>query len=358
MEVLLFFLFFGIVQGFCIALILALKYKSQITSSRFLIILLLISSGYLIFEYFVIYERLLVKLPHFTGAYLPFLYSIPPLFFLFVKFETDKSSKLTSLLFLHAIPAVIIFIMMIPYYLRPAAEKRETFYNHSEAYQLYPNAKLFAGILILMGIVYAVKSVLLFRRKQFHSQKSKWIRNYAVFFLVLLIIITLFQITIVLTHSHSNNIMAIALLIFSFFIHFIGYSMMSTTTILRGSIENSKIHLDNTKKDTLKTQLESLLIDEKVYTNSKLTLDDFCEKLDINKKYLSNFINQEFDCSFTTLINNYRVNDAKAMLKDKTYNHLNFSGIAGLVGFNDKNSFTRVFKRHTGLTPSEFRSNG
>ncbi|MCK7514990.1 MAG: helix-turn-helix domain-containing protein [Desulfobacterales bacterium] len=58
--------------------------------------------------------------------------------------------------------------------------------------------------------------------------------------------------------------------------------------------------------------------------------------------------------SFTELVADYRVDEIKKRLSDpdETANILN---IAYDAGFGTKASFNRIFKDHTGLTPSEFR---
>ena len=99
-----------------------------------------------------------------------------------------------------------------------------------------------------------------------------------------------------------------------------------------------------------------LLENEKVFKKNDLTSKFFCNELSINSKYLSHVVNTEFNCNLTYLVNSYRVEEAKKMIWDKKYVHLNFLGIAIESGFNTKNTFTRSFKRHTGMTPTEYKN--
>jgi len=59
--------------------------------------------------------------------------------------------------------------------------------------------------------------------------------------------------------------------------------------------------------------------------------------------------------NFYTFINEYRVEEVKKRLVDHQYDHLTFLAIAYECGFNSKSSFNFIFKKSTGMTPSEFK---
>ncbi len=52
-------------------------------------------------------------------------------------------------------------------------------------------------------------------------------------------------------------------------------------------------------------------------------------------------------------MNYYRVEEAKAMLKDLDKSNLSIEGIGLECGFNSSATFYRAFKKHTGNTPSQ-----
>ena len=56
--------------------------------------------------------------------------------------------------------------------------------------------------------------------------------------------------------------------------------------------------------------------------------------------------------NFSAYLNEYRVNRARQLMLDP---RLNMKDIGAAVGYSDANYFTRVFKRLTGQTPSEYR---
>ena len=58
---------------------------------------------------------------------------------------------------------------------------------------------------------------------------------------------------------------------------------------------------------------------------------------------------------FFDFINEYRLDEVKQALTDPAKQHLKILAIAFDAGFNSKTSFNTIFKKHTGMTPSEYR---
>ena len=58
--------------------------------------------------------------------------------------------------------------------------------------------------------------------------------------------------------------------------------------------------------------------------------------------------------NFYTLINEYRIEEFKALASDDKNSHLTLLALAYDSGFNSKSAFNLVFKKQTGETPSQF----
>ncbi|MBI5218851.1 MAG: AraC family transcriptional regulator [Bacteroidia bacterium] len=101
--------------------------------------------------------------------------------------------------------------------------------------------------------------------------------------------------------------------------------------------------------------LNELMETEKPYLNSRLTLSDLAGALHINRNYLSQIINIHFNKNFITFINEFRVKKAQELLVDSEYDKFSIDGIAAETGFNSRSSFYSAFKKHTGITPSEYK---
>ncbi len=336
----------GSFQGLFLALSLAGKTQK---AGKFLIALLVISSGYFLFEYFV-FERYLDKYPHLIGIYLPMLFLVPPLLYQMVRYEVHQTTKPGWPELFHFIPFLAAFGIMLPYYRMPASEKLQILFSHTEAHSLYPFSQELAALLWLLTFIYVLGAIRLI--KKVGARKNEWLRNYCYLFLGLLMVFLISEFIVINGSYHHYTIHVNTIVTFSLLIHFVGYAALKETGFMKARVPQ---FISERQKMLLKTQLVQMLKEEKLFTDSTLSSRKLCEKLGTNNKYLSVVVNEEFNCSITSLINSYRIDEAKQMLLNSEFNHLNFLGIAISVGFNNKNSFTRTFKRHTGTTPSSFR---
>jgi AraC-like DNA-binding protein len=74
----------------------------------------------------------------------------------------------------------------------------------------------------------------------------------------------------------------------------------------------------------------------------------------IPRHQLSQAINSCYTGNFFDLINDYRIEAFKQFASQPEKRHLSLLGIAQEAGFNSKASFYSVFKKKTGMTPSEY----
>lgn len=87
--------------------------------------------------------------------------------------------------------------------------------------------------------------------------------------------------------------------------------------------------------------------------NEVESLDDVAERLGVTKTYLSKVFKEDLDVNFVTFLCRVRVSKAKGlMLRGIT----SISDISEQVGYADAKYFSRVFKRITGETPSQYLS--
>ena len=126
------------------------------------------------------------------------------------------------------------------------------------------------------------------------------------------------------------------------------------------SKENKKVKYANKKIPggeaiNLLSRIENLMINEKVYTDSTLNLNKLASKLNIRTHLLSQLLNDNLEKSFSTFINEYRIEEAKQMLR--TNDNLKIQAIAEICGFNSNSTFYTAFKKVTGTTPAEFIKN-
>ena len=90
-----------------------------------------------------------------------------------------------------------------------------------------------------------------------------------------------------------------------------------------------------------------------VFLDTSLSLKKLSELLETNQTYLSNVVNKYFGCNLKELVNSYRVEYAKELLR---------SGRCGLndlprsCGFASKSAFYSAFSRIVGISPLSYQS--
>lgn len=87
--------------------------------------------------------------------------------------------------------------------------------------------------------------------------------------------------------------------------------------------------------------------------DKKLDLQTVADQLFISTWYLCKVLKQELDNSFVQLLNEIRIQEAKRLLTES--NHKIYE-ICEMVGYHDTPYFTKTFKKHTGLTPNQYRN--
>lgn len=94
-------------------------------------------------------------------------------------------------------------------------------------------------------------------------------------------------------------------------------------------------------------------INEHYFEN--LTLNEVSERAGITAGYLSTLFSQQMNCSFIDYLNEVRIEHARSYLQQ---NYFKTYEIAYKVGYNDNKYFSKVFKKITGMSPSEYKRIG
>ncbi|PWK74174.1 AraC-like DNA-binding protein [Mucilaginibacter oryzae] len=122
-----------------------------------------------------------------------------------------------------------------------------------------------------------------------------------------------------------------------------------------GLIEEDGFQPDDQLIAPLKQALLQLLEVDKIYLDPELTLTGLAREMKTNHSVLSKVINTGFGMSFNDLINNYRVDEAKALIANGRLKDLTMLSIAFDAGFNSKATFNRAFKKQAGITPKQYQ---
>ena len=86
--------------------------------------------------------------------------------------------------------------------------------------------------------------------------------------------------------------------------------------------------------------LEKVFVEDEIFLNPTLNINDLAQALHTNRTYISNYLNQQLDTSFYEYVNGWRVDKAKQLL---TNTELTLEEITMQSGFNSLSSFRRYF---------------
>jgi len=123
-------------------------------------------------------------------------------------------------------------------------------------------------------------------------------------------------------------------------------------------VKYQNIPLSETEMADYIAKINGIMEQKKPYLDPELTLPALAALIDIPSYQLSRVINEKFGRNFFDFINGYRVNEVKEKINDPAFQNLSILGIAFECGFNSKSAFNRIFKKMTGLTPSEYKKSG
>ncbi len=153
-------------------------------------------------------------------------------------------------------------------------------------------------------------------------------------------------------------------LAFLIFIMFMGYYGINQGGVFSKMPITDQIKITNKEKAKLVStdsaneytkEITNYMQNEKAFLNNELRIQDLSTSLKIPVHIISNIINSELNLNFYDFVNSYRIEEAKKRLRDSEYNNLTIIAIAYDCGFNSKATFNRLFKNHTGLTPSQYK---
>lgn len=120
----------------------------------------------------------------------------------------------------------------------------------------------------------------------------------------------------------------------------------------------SGLKVSEEKIESLLEELNFSMKVEKIFLDPELTLNSLASKLKTNREYLSQLLNNVIGKNFIDYVNDYRIEEAKAILTNEANKKSGIQtmvGIANAVGFKNTSTFNPIFKRITGLTPSEYK---
>lgn len=289
-----------------------------------------------------------------------------PLLLLYTQSLTVKKFRLKSVHLLHALPFVIALVLLFIFYYNQTPEMQKWVLEDVK------KGKDLSTIMIsVFGFIYELSYLLAIKIRirnyretilEHFSNLSKINLNW-LNFLVNVFVISVLASTLanVLRHSQLIRLDQGAIIVglggLLFFINSVLLKGLHQNEIFLGAQPNSANKVDSLEENnSLLEKLNSHITKNKPYLDAELTLNDLASQVQVSSRQLSTLINAELGKSFFDLINGYRIEEAKRILRESKDRKLTVLEVMYEVGFNSKSSFNTAFKKYTGSTPTAFKS--
>ncbi|KAA1247304.1 helix-turn-helix domain-containing protein [Aquimarina sp. RZ0] len=137
--------------------------------------------------------------------------------------------------------------------------------------------------------------------------------------------------------------------------HILLFQLIAKLTSKKLAQITSKNPTNITNDNIYFRELHFLMKEAKIYRDSNVGLDSIAKMLNISSNYLSQLVNKLSNSNFSEYVNGYRIEDAKSKLEDPKFINYTIVDIALESGFNSRSTFYSAFKKHTGISPKEYR---
>lgn len=301
-------------------------------------------------------------------TWLPDLIIIPlsygPFLFFYTKLLTSKKPTTLRNIHRHLIP-FYLFILIAAVWGNPIDIDSVNFYSKGPITWL----AIFNYALFLIVILYYWRASLILIRKHnrtlgdHFSYRSEtimlnWVKNIAIW-----ILSGFFASGITFIIFSTQNIFPfnpielfhLGLLVFTFSISYYGIHQPVLYQYQKPKQIEVTEDLQTKTSQKLSDLLYEHMVKNKPYLNNELTIQDLADQLKVSSQEISSYLNKELGVNFFNYINGFRIEEAKQRLTNPNFDNETLLGIAYDSGFNSKTSFNTLFKKETGMTPSEYK---
>ncbi|NKI33007.1 AraC family transcriptional regulator [Muricauda sp. DJ-13] len=358
------FYFFIAVIGIYIVMVLMGNRKIGL-ESRILVSLFVFIHSLFMLNLSVNLSNYVFEFPHtyLMSTWSSFLYG--PLLFLYFK-RISHRRRLNHIDYLHLLPTLLLTLFLLEeVYLKTGQSKIILMLNRIRYGLLPGDSEKLILIVVLKTISLAIYGLFVFKilktinRANSNSKTTRWLGNIYYIHIAYVSTYIIYGISIILG-SNSGVFYHTPILMMAAMVVYIGYAANVQPGVFSGQYEYinklftkySKSGLTASLSEELRSELARLFAEEKLYRKSDINLDFVALKLNTSRHNTSQIINEHFNMGFHEYVNKHRIEEAKELLANTE--NLNIIDVAYEVGYNNKVTFNKAFKKETQLTPSQF----
>ncbi len=354
--------FFGAAQGFAICLHLYFKKKKN-KKTFYFYALFLFSLAF----FNLIYALKLLGISNIGFIPLnafpfPYKYLIGVGFYFYIKKQIIQEgrifSKLDYLLFL---PAILYGLLRTYWYIiLHSGIDEDIFWNvYKSGFFVYNEYVylIFNLLLTISAIRFLKTNKTQIRGFNIGRKNWEWFLKFSYAFITIIVLnMALAVIVHIVGDNYNGTVYIILLLLNSIYIYWVGFESLTHSKFLFNRFTLKTQKSDKSEIPTpFSLQFEHHINDQEIFTNKNLKLSDLATLVNTTDKKLSLYIHESFGVSFSEYINQLRVEKVKMLMHTEEQKKYTLLAIAEKAGFSSKSSFNAVFKKVTGVTPTQYR---
>jgi len=302
----------------------------------------------------------------------PLAFLAAPLLWLFIRSVVDKTSRLRPIHLAHLLPFAFYLLLIIARFRARSPETMRQILEtggpwsrpESLAFNLGYYAQWLAYGAACLGLLRKYRDSL----KDYYSSTEpwslSWLGSLTTAFLVMR---TLDAVEFGLWYATGGDTPLVVLyyaaqVLFLVFLTLLFFKALNISPVFQGVVEPvvpkpkyEKTLLPEAQKADYIRKLEQFMEAERPYLDPLISLGDLAGKISVPAHYLSQVLNSHFGMNFFDFINSYRIRESQRLLADTKNGKRTILDVLYEAGFNSKSVFNTAFKKHTGLTPSEFK---